>query len=121
MHCYEAGGKSMNLNIQHEKKDDKDYLAIAGEIDAYTAPKLREMMLPLTENEGALIVVNLSDVQYMDSTGLGIFIAALKSSQQYESGLKLQGMTPRVKRLFDITGLKEVMNIDGEIKGGTTT
>lgn len=108
----------MNLEIQHKEVNDVQELFVAGEIDAYTAPQLREELLPLTEEKGATVAVDLSQVQYMDSTGLGIFVAAFKSSKKHGSEFRLKGMTPRVKRLFDITGLAEI--IDHEVKGGTT-
>ncbi|HET7579378.1 MAG TPA: STAS domain-containing protein [Bacillales bacterium] len=106
----------MNLDIEHSESDGMHQLSVAGEIDAYTAPQLREELLPLTEKEETTISVDLSGVHYMDSTGLGIFVAALKSSKKHGSSLELKGMTPRVKRLFDITGLAEII----EVKGGTT-
>lgn len=109
----------MNLEIKHAETNGVQELSVAGEIDAYTAPQLRKELLPLMEAEGTTVSVDLSQVEYMDSTGLGIFVAAFKSSKKHESQLQLQGMTPRVKRLFDITGLAEI--IDHEVKGRTTT
>ncbi len=53
----------------------------------------------------------------MDSTGLGIFVGALKSSKANNSSLKLRGMTDRVKRISEITGLTEVMDIESGVKG----
>ncbi|HET7615538.1 MAG TPA: STAS domain-containing protein [Bacillales bacterium] len=49
-----------------------------------------------------------------------MFVAALKSSKKHGSYLKIKGVTPRVRRLFDITGLSEIIDIDHEVKGGTT-
>ncbi|MDY7221024.1 STAS domain-containing protein [Halalkalibacterium halodurans] len=102
----------MNLDIYLEKDQDTVLLNVEGEIDAYTAQELREKLLPLTEIKGRQVVVHLADVHYIDSTGLGIFIGALKSAHQHGSFLKLTGVTPRVRRLFDITGLDEVIEID---------
>ncbi|WLD93668.1 STAS domain-containing protein [Alkalihalobacillus sp. AL-G] len=102
----------MNLQIQKETEGNKETLLLKGEVDAYTVPKLKDMLLSLAEQEGQEIVVDLRGVQYMDSTGLGVFVGALKSSQQHRSSLKLTGMTDRVQRLFQITGLTDVMNIE---------
>ncbi|WP_257351837.1 STAS domain-containing protein [Pseudalkalibacillus decolorationis] len=107
----------MNLQIQKETEGNTDKLLINGEVDAYTAPKLKDTLISLTEQKGREVVVDLSGVQYMDSTGLGVFVGALKSSQQHGSSLKLTGMTERVHRLFDITGLTDVMNIEAHTKG----
>ncbi|MCF6411806.1 STAS domain-containing protein [Pseudalkalibacillus salsuginis] len=103
----------MNLQIQKKDTDDHiDELVLIGEVDAYTAPKLKETLLEAAQKQGQKIIVNLSGVQYMDSTGLGVFVGALKSSQQSGSTLTLTGMTERVERLFEITGLTEVINIE---------
>ncbi|MFZ4454443.1 STAS domain-containing protein [Salibacterium aidingense] len=104
----------MNLDIRTEESERETLLYIGGEIDAYTASQLREALLPLTEKKGANVVVDLSNVNYIDSTGLGIFIGALKSADSHESYLKLTGLNERVKRLFSITGLDEVMDIEEE-------
>lgn len=110
----------MNLEIEHKEEKGIHSLAVTGEIDAYTAPQLREEMLPLTEKEGAVVSVDLSGVEYMDSTGLGVFVAGLKSAKKHGSRLTIQRLTPRVERLFNITGLSEKFEIDREVKGGTT-
>ncbi|MET3730174.1 anti-sigma B factor antagonist [Fictibacillus halophilus] len=107
----------MNLQINQDQINETYELKLSGEVDAYTAPKLKEVMLPLTEKEGNIVIVDLSGIDYMDSTGLGIFVGALKSSKANSSSLKLRGMTERVKRIFEITGLTEVMDIESGVKG----
>ncbi|SFE78857.1 STAS domain-containing protein [Alteribacillus iranensis] len=104
----------MDLDIRKENKKDFSILYVGGEIDAYTAPQLKEELLPMTENEGDKILVDLKGVDYIDSTGLGIFIGALKSAKSHNSTIELTGLNSRVKRLFSITGLDEVINIDNE-------
>ncbi|WLR51060.1 anti-sigma factor antagonist [Bacillus tianshenii] len=109
----------MNLKVDIIHNDSQIEVSVFGEVDAYTAPKLRESLIPLTEEEGVDIFVNLAGVDYMDSTGLGVFIGALKSSRKHNSTLKLHGMTDRVERLFQITGLNEVMDIETSPRGET--
>lgn len=102
----------MNLKInQTEKEDNIIYLTLSGEVDVYTASNLKETLIPLTEIKGKELIVDLSNVQYIDSTGLGIFIGALKSTHNFGSSIKLVGLTDRVRRLFKITGLDEVIDI----------
>ncbi|NGP46245.1 STAS domain-containing protein [Bacillaceae bacterium SIJ1] len=108
----------MNLTIDQSVDQNTQNVCLSGEVDAYTAPNLREALLPLTEQENNTIVVDLTDVSYMDSTGLGVFIGALKSAKKSNSHMKLVGMNQRVKRLFTITGLDEVLDIDNTIRGG---
>lgn len=104
----------MNLDIRKEDEKDTKKMYVGGEIDAYTAPQLKEELLPLTEEEGSKIVVDLKGVDYIDSTGLGVFVGALKSAKAHSGSIELTGLNSRVKRLFSITGLDEVMSIDEE-------
>ncbi|GAE36903.1 STAS domain-containing protein [Halalkalibacter akibai] len=106
----------MNLLVRKEQLDHTTILYLSGEIDAYTAPKLREELTPLTEL-GNSVKVDLSDVHYIDSTGLGIFIGALKATHIHKGDFILTGMSERIKRLFTITGLNEVITIE---EGETT-
>jgi anti-sigma B factor antagonist len=102
----------MKVNIEKHQSDDKEiFVSVSGEIDAYTAPKLREELLPLTEGKNKVITVNLKDVSYMDSTGLGVFVGLLKQLNNNEGELKLIELSERMKRLFKITGLSTIMNI----------
>jgi anti-sigma B factor antagonist len=93
-------------------------ITLAGEIDAYTAPKLRETAFPYTEKQHTNVVIDLSGVTYMDSTGLGVFVGLFKNLNATDGTLKLIGLSDRLKRLFDITGLADIMNINSESEGG---
>lgn len=108
----------MNLEISIVEEVEKSKLIVSGEIDAYTAPKLKEALLPLTKESGKTAEVDLNQVNYMDSTGLGVFISALKSTKEVGSHLRLINLQDRVLRLFNITGLDEIIEIGDEIRGG---
>ncbi len=69
----------MNLSIDIKEKDNGLFVKVAGEIDAYTAPKLKETLHPSAEAENQEITVDLSEVSYMDSTGLGVFVGLFKT------------------------------------------
>ncbi len=108
----------LNLNIDRNDNGETQELKLAGEIDAYTAPQLKEALLPLTKAEGTTVIVDLEGVNYMDSTGLGVFISALKSTKEYNSDLRLVALQDRVRRLFEITGLDSIIYIDSTVRGG---
>ncbi|UOR10314.1 STAS domain-containing protein [Halobacillus amylolyticus] len=108
----------MNLTIDVTNRENVIHVSLVGEVDAFTAPKLKESLLPLTKEEGQTIEVDLQEVNYMDSTGLGVFISTLKSTKEHNTELKLIQMQDRVHRLFKITGLTEIMNIDNTVRGG---
>lgn len=108
----------MNLDINISHFQERSTCILTGEIDAYTAPDLKEALLPLTAQPGQVVEVDLENVNYMDSTGLGVFISALKSAKENEAQLKLINLQDRVLRLFKITGLDEIMDLKAAIRGG---
>ncbi|MFC7063691.1 STAS domain-containing protein [Halobacillus seohaensis] len=108
----------MNLTIDVSNKESVTIVSLSGEVDAFTAPKLKDTLLPLTKEEGQTVEVDLQEVKYMDSTGLGVFISALKSTKEHDTSLRLVQMQDRVHRLFKITGLTEIMDIDNTVQGG---
>ncbi|WP_164214635.1 STAS domain-containing protein [Virgibacillus sp. YIM 98842] len=109
----------MDLTIDILTEDKKSIVHLSGEIDAYTAPDLKEKLLPLTKHPDHVVEVNLENVNYMDSTGLGVFISGLKASKENGSHLKLVHPQEKVARLFKITGLDEVLDINSAIRGGS--
>ena len=109
----------MNLVIDVVEEIDKSVVSLSGEIDAYTAPQLKKALIPLTKGNVQTVEVDLGNVNYMDSTGLGVFISALKSTKEYGSHLRLINIQERVLRLFKITGLDEVIDINAAIRGGS--
>lgn len=102
----------MNVVIKKKQRNDGPVLYVRGEIDAYTAPQVSQQLLPLiTETEAKSVSVDLRDVSYMDSTGVGVLIGALKASRQSGCQLVLENVTPRIERLFRITGLSEIIPV----------
>lgn len=108
----------VNVSIDVQESDRKVRVKLKGEIDAYTAPKVRNVLLPPAEKHGIKIIIDLSAVTYMDSTGLGVFVGLFKKLRENDGHLSLEGMSERLHRLFDITGLAEVMGINNEVEGG---
>ncbi|WP_156292070.1 STAS domain-containing protein [Oceanobacillus salinisoli] len=101
----------MELSIDLVEKSNHLIIRLSGEIDAYTVPKLKESLLPLTQKSGSVVEVDMESVSYMDSTGLGVFISALKSTKENDSHMKIMNLNDRVYRVFKITGLDEIMDI----------
>lgn len=108
----------MNLEIKHTEDNNQLVLTLAGEIDAFTVSDLKETFGTVMKKPGQEVIVDLENVTYMDSTGLGVFISALKSAKEYDSELKLVNIQDRVYRLFQITGLDEIMDLKAAIRGG---
>ncbi|MDG5472818.1 anti-sigma factor antagonist [Jeotgalibacillus sp. ET6] len=109
----------MNITVNiTEQTEELVRVAIAGEIDAFTAPKLREKLDPVSTKDPITLIADLSQVNYMDSTGIGVFVGLFKGIKANGGHLQLVGLSDRLKRLFDITGLADIMDINPEVKGG---
>ncbi|SQA12745.1 anti-sigma F factor antagonist (spoIIAA-2); anti sigma b factor antagonist RsbV [Staphylococcus aureus] len=64
----------MNLNIETTTQDKFYEVKVGGELDVYTVPELEEVLTPMRQDGTRDIYVNLENVSYMDSTGLGLFV-----------------------------------------------
>lgn len=109
----------MNIKLDITESDGRVAVDVTGEIDVYTAPKLREALFPLSERSRVSMIINLSGVEYMDSTGLGVFVGVFKNVRSGNGDFQLIGLSDRLRRLFEITGLADIMNIsqiEGEAK-----
>lgn len=108
----------MNIIIDVNEKELDVEIKVAGEIDAYTAPKLKERIYSFSEKDGVRMTIDLSDVNYMDSTGLGVFVGLFKNVRSHDGEFKLIGLSERLIRLFEITGLADIIDINSKIEGG---
>jgi anti-sigma B factor antagonist len=86
-------------------------LDLDGEVDVYTAPQLRAAIMEEVDRGTRHLLVNLKRVGYMDSTGLGILIGGVKRLRESGGALLLIGPTPRIARIFEITGLNTIFNV----------
>lgn len=86
-------------------------LVVTGELDVYTAPRLREAILKLVADDKRSLVLDLAGVDFLDSTGLGVLVGALKRMKSLDGDLALVGLQARVMKVFEITNLQRVFAI----------
>lgn len=101
----------MDLTISTRSEGGKTVVVVAGEIDVYTAPKLREQLVSLVEDGNYDLVVDMEDVEFLDSTGLGVLVGGLKRVKPHEGSLRLVCTQDRILKIFRITGLTKVFPI----------
>ena len=85
----------MELKLGHHGKDGIEVVGVEGEIDIYTAPRLRELLIDLVSQNNYQIVVNLEKVGFLDSTGLGVLVGGLKRVRAHDGSLDLIGSRAR--------------------------
>jgi len=101
----------MDLRLDVTKRDGWSVLAVGGEVDVATAPRLREQLISLVNDQQFLIVVDLTGVDFIDSTGLGVLIGALKRVRTHDGQLVLVCTERRILKVFEITGLDQVFQL----------
>ena len=106
------------MNIEINQANSCIEVLVSGEIDVYTAPRLKEVVYPLANQDKVEVVINLSGVSFMDSTGLGVLVGLFKTVKLHNGQFKIIGLSNRLKRLFDITGLAEIIQISSIAKDG---
>jgi anti-sigma B factor antagonist len=101
----------VDLKLSHYSKDGIEVVTVEGEIDIYTAPRLRELLIDLADKNNYQLIVNLDKVGFLDSTGLGVLVGALKRVRPHDGSLDLVCTQEQILRIFRITGLTKVFGI----------
>lgn len=105
----------MDLSISSESRGEVTIVHVGGEIDVYTAPMLREHLDEHIAHGRNNLVVDLEDVPFMDSTGLGVLVGRLKLIRVNDGTLRLVCSSERILKVFSITGLDKVFQIFGSL------
>jgi anti-sigma B factor antagonist len=86
-------------------------LRIVGEIDVYRAPQLRERVIQLLADGTRHLVADLREVDFVDSTGLGVLVGSLKRLRERDGSLTLVASRGRIPQLLDLTGLIRIFTL----------
>ncbi len=100
----------MNLSISTEEREDATVVHVGGDLDVYTAPRLKET-LGKAAGDGKRLVLDLSEVRFIDSTALGVLVGALQQTQSSDGELRLVIDDPYLLKIFRITGFDGVFSI----------
>ena len=101
----------MDLTLATREEDGRAIVAVGGEIDVYTAPKLRDMITELVAGGTYHLVIDMAGVEFLDSTGLGVLVGGLKKVRAHDGSLELICSQERLLKIFRITGLAKVFVI----------
>jgi len=88
---------------------------VVGEVDVYTAPRLKDRLLQLERDSVHSIVVDLTEVGFIDSVGLGVLIGGLRRARAGGGTVVLAGPNPRIRRILDITGLSGAFTVAPDV------
>ena len=101
----------MELVLDARTEEPFEIIEVAGEIDVYTAPRLREAVVTAVEAGRLRLVVDIEQVEFLDSTGLGVLVGALKKVRAQGGTLDIVCTHQRLLKIFQITGLDKVFGL----------
>lgn len=101
----------MDVSVDRSSDGDIPVVAVSGEVDVYSAPVLKESLTGLLQSGSQTIVVDLTQVAFLDSTGLGALVEARAATSDAGGALPLVCNQDRILKLFTITGLDGVFAI----------
>ncbi|MFG1998085.1 STAS domain-containing protein [Spirillospora sp. NPDC048911] len=101
----------MELNVSTSSQGGHAVVTATGELDLYTAPRLQTALAGLLRDQADRIVVDLSGVEFCDSTGMNVLLAAMKRLKERGGTLELAAPRPAVKRILQVTGLDTVFSV----------
>ena len=100
----------MNINI--EEKGTTVLIEVKEErLDAHNSSELKTQILSLFDEGKNNLVIDLQDVRFVDSSGLGSLVSGFKNASARNGNLKLSGLQPQVKSMFELTRLHRVFEI----------
>ncbi|MGA9101622.1 STAS domain-containing protein [Aeromicrobium sp.] len=101
----------MELSLSSHTDGPFEVIEVGGEIDVYTAPRLREGIVAAIEAGHTRLVIDVEKVEFLDSTGLGVLVGALKKVRADGGTLDIVCTQERILKIFDITGLDKVFGL----------
>ncbi|MDN5892982.1 MAG: STAS domain-containing protein [Nocardioides sp.] len=109
----------MDLTLETRDGDGSTIVAVEGEIDVYTASKLRDKITELVAAGNHHLIIDMEGVEFLDSTGLGVLVGGLKKVRTHDGSLQLICNQDRLLKIFRITGLSKVFTIHESAEAAT--
>jgi anti-anti-sigma factor len=92
--------------------DWENFLPLEGEIDLHRSPRVERSLASMIKKRPHRIVVDLSGVTFIDSSGMAVLIRAMQNMKQYGGNLSLSGLNDNVRPIFETARLDQVFVID---------
>ncbi len=99
------------MPFSHRQQGSVDIISISGAFDAAEAPAIRDELKRIIDGGSARLIVNLADVQFIDSSGLSVLVTALKAARAKAGDLALTNLTAPVRSIIELTRLHRILEI----------
>ena len=110
---------SVSVTIRRSEQPPWTVLSAGGDLDVVGAPELRQAVVTVVAEGARLLVLDLSDLDFVDSFGIGAVVGALKRLRQRGGDLALVCPTPRIRRVFEICDLDRILALHDSVDGLT--
>lgn len=100
-----------NFEVAREDHSDVSILRLKGFLDAHTAPNFEQAIQELIEESRYRIIVSMSDLSYISSAGLGVFMGFIEEIREKNGDIKLSNMSEKVYKVFDLLGFPALYQI----------
>ncbi len=110
------------MTIVHTVQSTAIRVAVKGDLDLKTADPLREALDKLTDRyRDKNLVLDLSEVDFVDSSGLGVILGRYRRLAPQSRTISLCGVRPSVKAVFELAGIDSIINVTDYVRGRSET
>jgi anti-sigma B factor antagonist len=99
------------VEVHISNHQDAAVIEVRGEVDLYTSPQVREAIVGVTRRRTPLVIVDLTGVDYMDSSGVATLVEGLQFCRGYGGAFRLAGLGETVRQVFRFAKLDTVFEI----------
>jgi anti-sigma B factor antagonist len=99
------------MEIGEKKSGTVDILSLVGRLDAYAANDVEKKINSVTEKSQVNLVIYMEKLEYISSSGLRVLLAALKKARKQQGDIRLAGLQPYVKEVFDVSGFTQLFKM----------
>ncbi|GAA4198690.1 anti-sigma factor antagonist BldG [Microbispora amethystogenes] len=107
----DASVRVVELKVATQSHAGQAVMAVFGEIDLYTAPRLQTEFTRLLDTGPDRVVIDMSGVEFCDSTGMNVLLSALKRLRERGGTLEVAAPRPAVRKILQVTGLDSVFTV----------
>jgi anti-sigma B factor antagonist len=100
----------MDFSVEYTVRDDDIVcVALAGSLDVATSPKVRDVLIRLIDEGRYRLILDMTDVDFVDSIGLGVFVGVVHRLRPYDGSLAIAAASAQTRKVFEITQLVRVL------------
>jgi anti-sigma B factor antagonist len=111
----------MDLAVRVDERGGWAVVRASGDVDMTTAPRLREAVVGIVVGGQPKVVLDLQDVDFIDSTGLGVVVGLLKRTRSQGGDLRLVSTRPSLRRILELTNLEQALPLAASVEGAIDT